>query len=79
MKTPKILALLLAASSLLSLTACDSIGEALGMERVTPDEKTVTINDPLSLPPDFELKPPRESPKSVDEEHQAPSDPDLNK
>jgi hypothetical protein len=79
MKKHKILALLLACGSLASLTACETIGQAMGMERVTPDEKAVTTNDPLSLPPDFDLKPPRESPKSADEQHQAPNDPDLNK
>ena len=62
MNNHKILALLLASASL----ACArppaiAIGEALGMDRTTPDEKAVTTNDPLSLPPDFDLKPPRES------------------
>ena len=79
MNKHKIVALLLAGACVASLTACDTIGQALGMSRTTPDETTVTVNDPLSLPPDFELKPPRESPKSAEEQHEAPSDPDLNK
>ena len=79
MSNRNLLALLLAVSSLLSLTACDSVGEALGMSRVTPDEKAVTTNDPLSLPPDFEIKPPRESPKSEEENREGPSDPALTK
>jgi hypothetical protein len=79
MNKHKIFALLLVGASLASLAACDTIGQALGMQRTVPDEKAVTTNDPLSLPPEFDLKPPRESAKSADEEHQAPSDPDLNK
>jgi hypothetical protein len=37
------------------------------MERTAPDEGAkVATNPPLSLPPDYDLKPPRETPKKAD-------------
>ena len=64
-----------------ALTACDDIGEALGMEHKTPDEGNITTNPPLSLPPDYTLKPPRETSKSDDPkstEHPEPTDPQIH-
>ncbi len=46
------------------LGGCDTIGAALGMERQVPDTNQVTMNPPLSIPPDYALKPPRETPKA---------------
>ncbi len=42
----------------LSLTACDSAKRALGYEKVQPDEFQVVQRAPLSMPPDFNLRPP---------------------
>ena len=42
------------------LSACSGDAErALGLTRDAPDEFTVTTRAPLSLPPDFEVQPPR--------------------
>lgn len=44
----------------LSLTACDNgVKDALGLNREAPDEFTVVSRPPLSLPPDFSLRPPQ--------------------
>ena len=45
----------------LLLTACESGGvrESLGLTRDAPDEFSVVSRPPLSLPPDFSLRPPR--------------------
>lgn len=40
------------------LSACDSTRRALGYEKVPPDEFQVVQRAPLSLPPDFNLRPP---------------------
>lgn len=44
-----------------SLTACDGqeIRETVGLTRTAPDEFVVVSRPPLSVPPDFDLKPPR--------------------
>lgn len=44
----------------LVLSACGGIGERLGMSRTTPDESRIQTNEPLSMPPEFELRPPRD-------------------
>lgn len=53
-------ALLLSASALM-LAGCDSGGlsRTFGLTRDAPDEFTVTTRAPLSLPPDYNLRPPR--------------------
>ncbi len=64
-----------------ALTACDDIGEALGMEHKTPDEGKIVTNQPLSLPPDYTLKPPRETSKADDPDstdHPSPTDPGIH-
>ena len=48
-----------AASLLLSLPACSGLKQTLGMEPVAPDEFQVIARAPLSLPPDYSLRPPR--------------------
>jgi len=57
---------LLAASVLtgtaLALTSCgsaDSLSRTFGLTRDAPDEFMVTTRAPLSMPPDFSLRPPR--------------------
>lgn len=61
----------------LLLTACDNGGmrESLGLTRDAPDEFTVVSRPPLSLPPDFTLRPPRpgEPPRGTTPDAQARS------
>ena len=47
--------ILLAATS---LGGCTDLRRALGMEKAPPDEFTVVQNAPLTLPPDYGLRPP---------------------
>ena len=43
-----------------TLSACEGgIGDALGLGKSAPDEFAVVRNAPLTLPPDFTLRPPR--------------------
>jgi len=42
----------------IALTGCSSISSTLGLERHIPDESQVTVHPALTLPPDFDLKPP---------------------
>ena len=43
----------------LSLTACEGFSDALGLGKKAPDEFAVVRSAPLTLPPDFALRPPR--------------------
>jgi hypothetical protein len=45
--------------TLLSLTACQETRDFMGLTNVPPDEFAVVDNPPLSIPPDFNLRPPR--------------------
>jgi hypothetical protein len=52
---------LLAVASLCSvplLSGCDSIRQIAGLDRRGPDEFAVESRAPLTIPPDFELRPP---------------------
>ena len=51
----------LAAGSLISLAGCgeSSLARSFGLTRDAPDEFAVTTQAPLSMPPDFNLRPPR--------------------
>src|ERR1041385_2553972 len=52
---------LLAVSALVAaagLAGCQSTRQALGMNKVTPDEFRVVTKAPLVLPPDYALRPP---------------------
>lgn len=42
-----------------SLSACQSMSRALGLEKVSPDEFAIMTRAPLILPPDFNLLPPK--------------------
>ncbi|HBM90670.1 MAG TPA: DUF3035 domain-containing protein [Rhodospirillaceae bacterium] len=46
-------------ASVLVLAACGGVAESLGLGRNPPDEFAVVDRPPLSLPPEFELRPPR--------------------
>ncbi len=46
----------------------ETVGEALGYERAGPDEMTVIKRPPLTVPPDYNLRPPRSNqPRSQSE------------
>ena len=47
------------AAAMLALTGCSDLSKALGLVKTPPDEFTVVQGSPLTLPPDFELRPPR--------------------
>jgi len=50
------LALLLASAS---LVGCGAVGKSLGYGKQSPDEFAVMPIEPLTIPPDFSLRPPR--------------------
>ncbi len=52
---------LAAALALLLLSGCggDDVSRTFGLQRDSPDEFQVTTRAPLSMPPDFALRPPR--------------------
>ncbi len=82
MQKTKVSGALFALTALVCLSGCDDIGAALGMNHAKPDEGPVTTNQPLALPPDYTLKPPRETAKGTDPQstdHPASTDPDLEK
>jgi hypothetical protein len=41
------------------LSGCDAFKRAVGMERTSPDEFAVESRAPLTVPPDFDLRPPQ--------------------
>jgi hypothetical protein len=41
------------------LSGCDSFKRAVGIERTSPDEFAVESRAPLTIPPDFNLRPPQ--------------------
>ena len=43
----------------LALSGCDTIRDAAGLEKKSPDEFAVLTKAPLVVPPDYNLKPPR--------------------
>ncbi len=47
-----------AISLILALSACEGVREQLGLTKQSPDEFRVIARAPLSLPPDFTLRPP---------------------
>lgn len=57
-KIKKMLLPMLLATAVLSLGACDTMKRELGMGRHSPDEFAVVKRAPLSLPPDYALRPP---------------------
>ncbi len=47
-----------AISLILALSACEGVREQFGLTKQSPDEFRVVARAPLSLPPDFTLRPP---------------------
>jgi hypothetical protein len=58
---PRLVRSLLLGSTLILLSGCngDKIARTFGLTRDAPDEFTVTTRAPLSMPPDYSLRPPR--------------------
>ena len=52
---------MLACALLLALSACSTMKRELGVGRNSPDEFMVVKRAPLSLPPDYSLRPPSDS------------------
>ena len=48
----------LVAAMILALSACSGVKKQLGLTKQSPDEFKVVARAPLSLPPDFSLRPP---------------------
>ena len=44
---------------MLLLSGCSGLRQAMGMDRVGPDEFAVEARAPLTLPPDYDLRPPQ--------------------
>lgn len=47
------------AIGMLAVAGCSDARRTLGLERIPPDEFTVVSRAPLSIPPEFNLRPPR--------------------
>ena len=58
MKTVKFAALVLV--SAVALSGCDNVRKSLTQTKAAPDEFSVYTRAPLTLPPDFGLRPPSE-------------------
>jgi hypothetical protein len=57
---PRLIGPILLASTLVLLGGCsDGLSRTFGLTRDAPDEYTVTTRAPLSMPPDYNLRPPR--------------------
>ncbi len=56
----RLIGVLLLSGGLMSLGGCgDKLERTFGLTRDAPDEYTVTTRAPLSMPPDYNLRPPR--------------------
>ena len=51
--------LAVASFSLILLSSCSDFRRAIGMDRVGPDEFAVEARAPLTIPPEFDLRPPQ--------------------
>ena len=49
------------------LSGCSSLRQAIGMDRTAPDEFAVESRAPLTIPPDFNLRPPQPGATRPDE------------
>lgn len=59
--SPRVIGAILVGGSLILLGGCssDKLARTFGLTRDAPDEYTVTTRAPLSMPPDYNLRPPR--------------------
>lgn len=51
-------AVLTLTASLLALGACSSVRTGVGLDRITPDEFLTVSTAPLTVPPEYGLRPP---------------------
>lgn len=58
MRSTRVAVLLVAGTALVGLSACNSVRGALGANRVVPDEFRVVSIAPLTVPPEYSLRPP---------------------
>lgn len=58
MRTRRVAALSLLAASALALTACNSVRQSIGLTKVVPDEFVTVSTAPLTVPPEYGLRPP---------------------
>ncbi|EPY01422.1 DUF3035 domain-containing protein [Magnetospirillum fulvum] len=58
-RIPHRLAPLVVMLAVLALSACSDVKRSLGYEKAPPDEFQVVQRAPLSMPPDFSLRPPQ--------------------
>jgi Protein of unknown function (DUF3035) len=56
---------------ILALTACSGFKQAIGLEPTMPNEFAVESNPPLTIPPDFDLRPPEPGARRPQEESTA--------
>lgn len=71
-KTALTVAAIVAAAA--SVTGCAGMRQAIGAEKVAPDEFKVVTKAPLVMPPDYQLRPPRPGaprPQELDPQGQA--------
>ncbi|MGV8929197.1 MAG: DUF3035 domain-containing protein [Brevundimonas sp.] len=54
----RIVAVLTLATSTLSLGGCSALGQGIGLTKVTPDEFMTVSTAPLTVPPEYGLRPP---------------------
>lgn len=58
MRASRVAVLSLAGLAMMGLSACGTVRNLTGAERVTPDEFRVVAIAPLTVPPDYALRPP---------------------
>ena len=58
MRIRSVAVLTLAASSALAVSACGSLKQGIGLTKVVPDEFVTVSTAPLSIPPEYGLRPP---------------------
>jgi hypothetical protein len=59
MSTTKVITLLAVAAAASTASGCSSLAHSIGAGKQTPDEFRVVTQAPLTLPPDYSLRPPR--------------------
>lgn len=58
MRIRTVLTLSVAAAAMLSLSACNTVRQGIGLTKVTPDEFVTVASAPLVVPPEYGLTPP---------------------
>mgnify|MGYP005856229123 CR=1 FL=1 len=63
------LSVLIVAGLGLALAGCSGLGQALGLSKRPPDEFEVVAKQPLTVPPDFNLRPPADEELSLKDQN----------